>query len=171
MGLSPIKAVACTETLHDDALKGREAEVSQRKCPSPQSTAQSEADRLRHDSCISNEEGDWECEEKGQKGEENAQNKAADAGQSKKTTSSLESTKPSASSATSTNVTKVTTVTHNAGANLEMSFTTEDNTPLILLKPHTKPVSQLQKGDYILMANLDAIYDSLPAVKQLRQTI
>ncbi len=56
MVLSPIKAVASTDTLDTDASKGREAEVSQRQCPSPQSTAQSKADRLRRDGCISNEE-------------------------------------------------------------------------------------------------------------------
>ncbi len=109
-----------------------------------------------HDGLISNEEyrlhllnaipeKDWEYEEKGEhekgatidEGQNNVKDKKGPAGMS--------------SAKSSNQALTITKVTPTKKASPEMSFTTEDNTPLILLKPHMKPVSGLQEGDYVLI--------------------
>ncbi len=152
--LSPIKSVA--EVTPE---KGGLQEKSATQCDTVEDKARAEANRLLRDGLISNEEyrlrllnavpeKDWQYEDKG-KCEKCEKGDTIDEGQ---TTVQDKTGHGGMSSGKSSNQAQtVTKVTPTKKASPEMSFTVEDNTPLILLKPHMKPVSELQEGDYVLI--------------------
>ena len=152
--LSPIKSVA--EVTPE---KGGLQEKSATQCDTVEDKAQAEANRLLRDGLISNEEyrlrllnavpeKDWQYEDKGER-EKCEKGDTVDEGQ---TTVQDKTGHGGMSSGKSLNQAQtITKVTPTKKASPEMLFTVEDNTPLILLKPHMKPVSQLQEGDYVLI--------------------
>ncbi len=152
--LSPIKSVA--EVTPE---KGGVEKKSATQCETLEDKAWAEANCLLRDSLISNEEyrlhllnavpeKDWQYEEKGER-EKREKGDTIDEGQ----TNVKDKTGPGGMSSVKSlsQAMTVTKVIPTKKASPEMLFTTEDNTPLILLKPHLKPVSDLQEGDYVLI--------------------
>ncbi len=139
--------------------KGRLQEKSTTQCDTVEDKAQAEANRLLRDGLISNEEyrlcllnavpeKDWQYEDKWER-EKCKKGDTVDEGQ---TTVQDKTGHGGMSSGKSLNQAQtITKVTPTKKASPEMLFTVEDNTPLILLKPHMKPVLELQEGDYVLI--------------------